>query len=316
MYNKTSMILAGVSALLTALAACGGGQETSNTTSGSTDSMGGSAGGAGDTGGGSGTTTSSSSSTSTTGSTAPSGLHVGIVAVGSGPQHATDQHGYKALAGFSTAPDGSPGAFTEATVGPCVVRRYTTLPVKGAPIKQSAGTITIDGGVHTLSLSPDGNGKYAELDSSTEDLFSGGETITIKAAGDVVPAFSFSMIAPSGVDLTQPAEPPNKGPLPVDRTADLTFSWSGGGSGDVIAVLTDPSATRVTCTFASAPGKGTIPKAALASLAANGLGTFAIQAATTQEQTLGEWQLLALVVNSLKWNGVVDPQTLTYQAMN
>ena len=167
-----------------------------------------------------------------------------------------------------------------------------------------------------LTLTPDATGAYAPVKDVSNDLFAGGEKIVLSAAGAMVPGFTANAVAPATVDITLPVEPANKAPLPVDRNQDLVFTWQNGSIGDVVAILSDGVSTKLTCTFPAAAGTGTVPHAALLELAPSSTGLFVIEPISAQTVIAGEWAVQVVVGNALTWNGVPNPQTLSYQASN
>ena len=285
------------------------GATSSGSGAGGTSPTSGSSGGAG------GESTSATSASSGTGGAA-SGRKLALVSVISGPLSAAQLHSYKVQAGFVSAPDGSEAVSTASTVGACEVRIYTTPPTLGTPGNEDAGVITITGGKVPVTLTPDAQSIYPSAADPASDLFSGGETITITAAGGAVPAFTASLVASGGIDVTLPLQPPGNGPLAVDRTSDLAFAWTGGGTGKVVVNLNDGLGVKVRCTFDSAAGTGLIPKAALAALGPNSKGTFGLGAGTLKTVTAGNWSIPIVVGTAKTWNGVYNPQTFTYQALN
>ena len=196
------------------------------------------------------------------------------------------------------------------------MRSYTTPPTLGTPVNEDAGSITILGGKVPVTLTPDAQSKYPDARDPAKDLFDGGETLEIEAAGGMVPAFTTRVVASAGIDVTSPAQPPNKGPITVDRTADLVFTWTSGGSGKVILSLNDGLGVKLTCTYDSPAGKGMVPKAALGALAASSKGSFGLGAGTFKTITAGNWTVSIVAGTAKTWNGVYNPQTFTYQATN
>lgn len=271
--------------------------------------------GTGSSGGAGGASTSDSSASSGTGGTAGGRKAAGVSAI-SGPESAAQPHAYTAKAGFIFAPDGTEAVYTATTLGSCEVRLYTAMSTMGTPTSVDAGVITITGGKVPVTLTPNAMSAYPVVSDGANDLFDGGEMITITAAGGTIPAFTGTLLASVGVDVTLPLEPPNKGPLPVDRTSDLVFTWNNGGPGDVILFLNDGLGTRVGCTFSSAAGKGTVPKAALAKLSAGAKGSFGLAALTLKTVTAGSWSIQLAVGTAFTWNGAFNPQTFQFQATN
>lgn len=315
--------------LVSALAACGEsevgdvknattastGGEASATTSGSGGFGGATSTSAGNGGSGGATSTTTSASSGETGG-GPIGYARGSIFITSGASSKAVPHSYEVWASFVSAPDGSPGTVTKTSVGDCVIQAYSTPPFMGTETSQSAGTITVSGGSVPVSLMPNQNDEYPILYDDMNDLFSGGETIEVTATGAAVPAFTATALAPAPIDLISPAQPPNDGPLLVDRTKDLVFTWKGGGAGSVGAIFADEAGDVVTCTFPSAAGTGTVPKAALAALSPSSKGAFGISPGSIQTVTAGDFEIDIGVTSWLTWNGVVGADTSTYEALN
>lgn len=285
----------------------GGGGASSGSTSGATTS--------GSTTSGSTTTSSSSGMSSTgTGEAPTNGSKTGLVGVFSGASSQSDV-GYSVSAGFVARPDAAPGVYVESMVGPCVIKTFSEPEVFGQKIAGSAGDVIVEGGLVPVTLSPDARNLYAKRESTAVDLYEGGETVTISATGDTVPAFTTELLAPSHVDITLPIQPADDAPLPLDRTADLVLTWDDGGFGELVVLLGDPT-TSITCKFPTAAGTATIPSAALQKLAPSSLGFFLMEPASRKDLVVGEWTVQIVVASSLRWNGVADSQSFSYQASN
>src|SRR5262249_7243863 len=87
-----------------------------------------------------------------------------------------------------------------------------------------------------------------------------GESLHLTASGGDVPAFTTNITAPTEVILQSPIWP---SPAPtLDRSHDLTVTWSGGVSPDTVEVWI---ARRdvVTCHLPATDGRGVVPAAAL-----------------------------------------------------
>jgi hypothetical protein len=218
---------------------------------------------------------------------------------------------------FWSGPDGTNGVTTTSQIGPCTITVYTTPQVYAGRAFPSAGTITISGLDEPVSMAPTGSGPglYAPIASHTNSLFSAGESVTISATGAVVPAFTANLVAPSLIDLQSPAVTNDTG-LTLDRSADLTVVWSGGGFGTVAVDFVDSAHTSVGCTFPSSDGTGTIPKAALAALVPEGVGALQIDVQSTQTLMIDGWTILVYVQSSVPVNGVGLNLTTSYKASN
>jgi len=163
----------------------------------------------------------------------------------------------------------SPSTCTTTMNGGCTiwVCPLPTPPSSSSPTYQSAGTVTVSGATSPISLTPGANAMYPAFSDASHVLYAGGTTLTFSAAGATVGAFQLAATAPSLLTLTAPAT--TAGKLTLDRTRDLTFTWSGGASGEArvtLSSLTASSSTLINCSAAASLGQMTVPRAALALL--------------------------------------------------
>jgi len=151
-------------------------------------------------------------------------------------------------------------------VGSCLGYVCTPVVDAGAPY-ESAGTLSLAGGklASPLDFATSDEATYA-LDDTHLDV-SAGQTLTVTASGGTVPAFTQSIVAPAGIDLTKPNV--GSGTGSTSTSADLVVAWSGGQSGDTVLFegLSGGSAYYFACTWDATVGTGTVPKAILAELA-------------------------------------------------
>jgi hypothetical protein len=227
----------------------------------------------------------------------------GTVAIQSGPTSAA------ALAEFDSAPS-SRATLTVEDLGSCYV--ITATPDPNASSKMvSAGAIVIAGARQTVTLTPDANGSYAQFSETVGPLWRGGETVTITAAGDAVPAFSASETAASPVDVTAPALPAPGAQLTVDRTRDLAFAWSRGTAGRVQAALSpDAGDVSVACDFPTSAGMGAIPAAVLGRLPSGATGVVSLSGGGTDFHFVeaGGWSIAIQVGTNASWGGQDAPE--------
>jgi hypothetical protein len=205
-------------------------------------------------------------------------------------------------AGFFQVPD----TCTGSSYGACTV---TSCP-PASPVSQvSAGIITITGTTPTLAVTLDSDGGYAiEKGDEPVAIWNGGETITASAPGSVVPPFTLSGVAPAPLDVQTPVLP-SSGPIPVDRTAGLAFTWASNGGGTVMISLT-VAPIVITCQLPQAPGGGVVPKAALQQLPASTQGTLSVTATGYFPQNVGGWALTLQLLGQTTWGGApVMPST-------
>ncbi|MBK7863608.1 MAG: hypothetical protein IPJ65_34380 [Archangiaceae bacterium] len=158
-----------------------------------------------------------------------------------------------ASASFTQSP---PAGCTPLDAGPC---QMVVCSLANGPVRahlENAGAVSITGttlGTIRLNyLNPDAG--YPGF-SSTRDLFDGGETLSMGAAGADVPAFApRSVIAPGPIALTAPGCDGGCGTF--SRTAALTVSWAGDAG--VAVLFSSASSTTVTtaeCHFTQSPGE-------------------------------------------------------------
>ena len=128
-----------------------------------------------------------------------------------------------------------------------------------------AGTLTVEGGLRQLELTPDEDVLYSDFGGL---IFEGGEEIDIEVTGgDTVPPHSASVVAPARIEATQPDFTQ---PMPLDLSQDFTASWDGAGTGRVSLTVSGELLTGGTtryvsarCEFLRESGQGTIPASVL-----------------------------------------------------
>jgi len=176
----------------------------------------------------------------------------------------------------------------------------------------NAGTLTVTGGAFGdagVLVAPAKGGGY--FYNTTTPIFAAGDTLGVSASGGNVPAFSVKrVVAPSTIVLswTQPAG--DAGGLVIPTGQDLTVSWTGGVSGARVvfkatAFPTNQTA-QVACQWDATAGQGTVPAAALASLAA---GSSVAGAASWFQQT-------GLTFDAGPWPVAITAETLSATAVH
>jgi hypothetical protein len=120
-----------------------------------------------------------------------------------------------------------------------------------------------------------------------------GDTVTAKAAGAEVPAFTLTTTTPGELavvspDFTQPS-------VDVSTAADFTMTWSGKSSGQVqlaLLQLAVPPApiTNIACTFDASAGTGTVP-ASLMSKLPKGQGEIIAYSASVASSNDSGWEV-------------------------
>jgi hypothetical protein len=113
-------------------------------------------------------------------------------------------------------------------------------------------------------------------------------------------------VAPSDLDLLTPALPAS-GPISIDRTQDLTFTWNSNGWGTISISLTAnvllPDSVAIECQLPQAPGSGVVPKAALQQLPADWPGTLSFQASGTWFEEVSGWSVTLELLGQATWAG-------------
>ncbi len=198
--------------------------------------------------------------------------------------------------GFANAtflPDGPAFACAAQNFGPCTFYSCHAPPPTesdgGSGPAANAGAIDVGGGSQAIHFAPRADGTYDPL-TLTGAVWSGGEMLTVDAAGNAVPFFHGAIAAPRLATVGAPGLPASD--WMVDRTIDLAFTWSGVSSEKLLVSFGSNSADpiEVECVFTGSDGAGTVPAASLALLPA-GSGYF--QVVSRGEDTLqaGPWQV-------------------------
>jgi hypothetical protein len=187
-----------------------------------------------------------------------------------------------------------PGATSCAvsTLGACTINPCLSPPqsVTGSDVT-SAGQVTVVTSTTTEAIDPESNGDYANQTFDGAPWTDGGEPITVAWAhfpGSTTQAGgSFVAQTPPYVTLS-PRSPFADPTSTLDRTADLTFSWTSEtapASTDSLGVYFDSGSTQVGCNFDANAGTGVVPTAALQALGA-GAGRFDIHSKRSAHQNL------------------------------
>ena len=161
------------------------------------------------------------------------------------------------------------------------------------PPARSAGVVTVSGANVPITLTPDHNDVYSAFSSVSQLAWPGDNTLTLTAGGADVPPFQLSAVAPSLVTLAAPATPGSV--LTIDRSHDLTMSWSGGRNGTVELTLsshTSSTLVDIACDAPAASGSLVVPQAVLATLlAAPTSRTWTLSTIDSVQQQVGAYEL-------------------------
>jgi hypothetical protein len=170
-----------------------------------------------------------------------------------------------------TETTGTATACTETTMGSCTLRDCffpmapadAGMPVDaGMPTFPSAGPILVDGDPTDVMLTPEANGTYPAA-SGTGQIWGDGAMVAVTADGADVPAFSSTLVGPSGSSVGSPSF--MTPPVMIDRAMPFTLTWSGGSGtmqGQLVNNVIDATGTQtviILCSFDAAAGTGTIP---------------------------------------------------------
>jgi hypothetical protein len=214
------------------------------------------------------------------------------VATVSGTEYAS----YSFSAGFSRTPiDTGSSACDIRTEGPCQVMDCTSTSDAGVPSYEtvSAGVIQLTGASQPLTLAPDASGTYAIV-TGQEKLWSGGETLTVTAAGDEVPGFQATLFAAVPVVVTSPAFPASGTPITLQTSGPLTVSWTGGLGGTVTVMLVrsvGKNTVSLMCSYPATSGSGTVPASAMASIPPGPDGVFQVLAGDAEKIDASGWAI-------------------------
>lgn len=187
-----------------------------------------------------------------------------------------------------------PGATSCATstIGACTINPCLSPPpsVTGSDVV-NAGQVTVVTSTTTGAIEPESDGDYATQTFEVPPWMAGGESITVAWAhfpGSTTQAGgTFVAQTPPYVTLS-PGSPFADPTSTLDRTADLTFSWTSDtapASTDLLGVYFDSGSTQVGCNFDASAGTGVIPAAALQTLGA-GEGSFDIHSKRSTGENL------------------------------
>lgn len=190
----------------------------------------------------------------------------------------------------------APAWAPETTVsGACTSYTYGPVPVDDAGYLESwqvsAGDITFTGANTPVTLPFNPDGGYGQRMTNTP-WWSGGEALTISAAGAEVPAFTTTLQVPEYATVSAPDLRDQGTPLAVPRSNDLQLSWTGG-SGTLHLQMWSGSTSAngtVVCDFPASQHAGTVPAALLQKLPA-GAGSFLLQTRSAVVVPSGRWNI-------------------------
>jgi len=192
------------------------------------------------------------------------------------------------------------------TTGPCTIVTNACLAETAACGVPSAGVISdSDPGSSDMELKPNPNGTYTLENVVGSPLFVAGDVVTVEAAGGDVAPFLQNIVAPGCITMTAPATPDGGtiyGRYAISTASDFQVSWTGGEAGALVGVTLAGEEGKsgvevaVTCSFDATAGQGTIPQAAIASLA-GGPGSFFIYQERRVAQQAGSFHVETVARN-------------------
>lgn len=212
-----------------------------------------------------------------------------------------------AIATFSSYDGGQSGPCSVMPVGGCRLRscpRDTDMGgIARGPLRTNvgAGMVTLTGPAGMMPLAAGSDGSYS-LSLGTDKPWSGGESFTISATGDVVPAFTATLLAPSRPRMLTPARPAMNGPNPTaTRSAGLPITWSAASPGTMTITIATDTATSfldLLCDTATSSGSYTVAPEALAALPADGTDTTLTANVSNSSTTMaGDWPITFTIEN-------------------
>lgn len=96
------------------------------------------------------------------------------------------------------------------------------------PVYRDAGVMTVQGLSEPVTITPSASGFYmVDWECCPDDLFDGGDSVTLTAEGNLTPAFEVSATA---VEALGPALDCD---MPLSGDADLEITWTPAGGGTV-----------------------------------------------------------------------------------
>ncbi|HZS40275.1 MAG TPA: hypothetical protein VFF06_25765 [Polyangia bacterium] len=187
--------------------------------------------------------------------------------------------------------------------GSCIETMCTNSVDGGQSSAASAGTITIVSAAPIVALTY-ASGKYSSF-VGMPSPWHGGDSLTISAAGDTVPSFSTTLLAPGPIVLRSPVvqHSVNTDTVTATRGEDLALSWTSGIAGYIVfsygsSTALAPNAPSFSCSFPARDGTGVIPAAVvdnMSRVSGSYVGDFALE---SERHLLVGDALVDVVVNA------------------
>ena len=194
------------------------------------------------------------------------------------------------LAAFVNVPPGSTISVSDEMHGSCrVTQAINSMPDAGTSPAASAGVITFaDMTGQPVTLMPSADNSY----NGTGQLatrWTGGDMITVSAAGGAVPPFQAMITFPAQIVVTSP---PNGNSITITRTAGLPVQWMATGSGTAAVYIRQDEGgggfTQILCSYPFSEGSDMVPSSVLSTLNA-GTATVVIGSLTTNTFSVGAY---------------------------
>jgi hypothetical protein len=182
----------------------------------------------------------------------------------------------------------------------------------------SAAAITLTGlQAGDVTMNPKADGSYDEYAGADHML--GSEQIIVSAEGDVVASFTGTVDGVAAVTTSEPPYP-DAGPVTFNPAEDVTFSWTGGTNGQVVAQFRADTQSsshfdeylEVECAADVSTGSLLLPKEVLQQVAATtGAVLFNLRVTNRSSVTSGNAEValdattLATTATGVEWSSTV-----------
>ena len=199
----------------------------------------------------------------------------------------------------------TPAACTRMTEGACTIglcpegAHATSTPVSAGAVSITSPELT-----GSISMMPDATNLYSMSTPTFTKAFSGQEHAVFNASGATVPAFEDQLEVPLVLLLSQPPFAKGMTGIDVDRSQDLSLTWTRGVPGVLLYIsggLTradgQPGTVGLTCLFPSETGAGVIKSSLLQLIVAD--SQLSLYTVNTKTITAGDYDVALVVVNAV-----------------
>lgn len=207
-------------------------------------------------------------------------------------QPASQLRGQFGLQGFGWGTDDC----ETTTRGSCLARVCSDAEARESDDSRHAGEIHVAGPDAQLTVAP-GSGSFQYSEMLGSRLWRNGDTVTVRAEGDEVPAFRKTLEPAADVQLLVPELPARGESLVVDTDSDLVVRWETDGvvGGEILWRFLalnrsgePPRSVRVSCEFDAEKGLGTVPSAMLERFREDSEGDYAVAAGVREKIWVGD----------------------------